>query len=51
MACSKCSQHREAIKQAVKAGDVKKVASTTSQAAVALGCNTAARMLARFGKK
>lgn len=51
MACIPCQRHRKAVADAVKSGDVKRVASTTTKAAVALGQNTAAKVLARFGKK
>lgn len=45
MACSSCSQHRQAVASAVKSGDVQRIAQTTSAAVQALGQNSAGYIL------
>lgn len=50
MACASCQQHRQNIKQAAAAGDLKKTVAASVDALRALGEN-AGRKLIRKGKK
>ncbi|AGC35700.1 hypothetical protein ACP46_gp15 [Rhizobium phage RHEph06] len=51
MTCIPCSRHRQNVVSAVKAKDVKRIATATTNAAVALGRNTTEKVLAKFGKR
>lgn len=50
MSCKSCQQHRENIKQAVKAGDVKRTAASTVDAVRALGENAGRKLVKTFRK-
>lgn len=51
MACSACKQHRVNIANAVKAGDAKKVVTTTINATRALSENAGRKLVRKFSGK
>ncbi|QIG73244.1 hypothetical protein EVC02_023 [Rhizobium phage RHph_N17] len=51
MTCTPCSRHRENVVAAVKSKSVPRIMTATTSAAVALGSNTAAKVMAKLGKR